>query len=208
MASSSSTLIPVVDTEEIRRRREQSDRASREIGNRLLQGWTMLADECPNPTCYGVPLVRPPGGRDSRRAYLSAECVICGADVDSSGRTQTKGNNQSAGVEASSTIIPTASDPAKTGSEIATQDSLPQLTDTDKTFHVLKESSKSLQATLHSLSTRLASLSAGSTMDPTSICSTADAMLKVTQALSQVKELERSELQYAYRNLNPSRSTR
>ena len=30
----------------------------------------MLADECPNERCYGVPLVRPPlvGGRDPRKA--------------------------------------------------------------------------------------------------------------------------------------------
>jgi len=35
----------------------------------------MLAEECPNSTCFGVPLVRPPkvgGGKDSRK-----ECVIC-----------------------------------------------------------------------------------------------------------------------------------
>lgn len=32
-------------------------------------GWAMLADECPNVDCYGVPLVRPPraGGRDPRK---------------------------------------------------------------------------------------------------------------------------------------------
>lgn len=53
-------FIPVTDTEGLISRREQSDRASREIGTRLLQGWAMLADECPGPTCYGVPLVRPP----------------------------------------------------------------------------------------------------------------------------------------------------
>ena len=41
-------------------RRAQSDLASAEIGRRLLQGWAMLADECPNDTCYGVPLLRPP----------------------------------------------------------------------------------------------------------------------------------------------------
>lgn len=49
-----------LDTEQITRRRAQSDTASAEIGRRLLQGWTMLADECPRSTCYGIPLVRPP----------------------------------------------------------------------------------------------------------------------------------------------------
>lgn len=47
-------------TQEQLARREQSDRAAQEIGSKLLQGWTMLGDECPNPTCYGVPLVRAP----------------------------------------------------------------------------------------------------------------------------------------------------
>jgi hypothetical protein len=64
-------LQPVIDTEDILRRRQQSDRASAEIGSRLLKGWAMLADECPGPECYGVPLVRPPkpgGGKDPRKA--------------------------------------------------------------------------------------------------------------------------------------------
>jgi len=63
-------LHPIIDTDAILRRRQQSDRASTEIGNRLLNGWAMLADECPNPECYGVPLVRPPkpgGGKDARK---------------------------------------------------------------------------------------------------------------------------------------------
>ena len=63
-------LHPIVDTDAILHRRQQSDRASAEIGNRLLNGWAMLADECPNLGCYGVPLVRPPkpgGGKDPRK---------------------------------------------------------------------------------------------------------------------------------------------
>lgn len=57
---SSPTFAPPVETEDMIRRRQQSDQASTEIGKRLLKGWTMLADECPNTRCYGVPLVRPP----------------------------------------------------------------------------------------------------------------------------------------------------
>ena len=63
-------LHPILDTDTILRRREQSDRASTEIGSRLLKGWAMLADECPNSECYGVPLVRPPkpgGGKNPRK---------------------------------------------------------------------------------------------------------------------------------------------
>jgi len=70
-------LPPIPDTDFILRRRQQFDRASTEIGNRLLKGWAMLADECPSAECYGIPLVRPPkpgGGKDPRK-----ECVICGA---------------------------------------------------------------------------------------------------------------------------------
>lgn len=58
------------ETEEARRRREQSDAATAEIGKRLLGGWAMLADVCPNTQCYGIPLVRPPmagGGKDPRK---------------------------------------------------------------------------------------------------------------------------------------------
>lgn len=69
-ALSSPTFAPPIDTAETLRRRQQSDAASSEIGKRLLKGWAMLADECPNPRCYGVPLVRPPlagGGKDPRK---------------------------------------------------------------------------------------------------------------------------------------------
>ncbi|KAF9006460.1 hypothetical protein BDQ17DRAFT_284785 [Cyathus striatus] len=81
---------PPPETEHSRRRREQSDRASSEIGKRLLKGWAMLADECPNLDCYGVPLVRRPkagGEKDPRK-----ECVICESiyltEVDWAGREQ------------------------------------------------------------------------------------------------------------------------
>ncbi|KAF9515436.1 hypothetical protein BS47DRAFT_785945 [Hydnum rufescens UP504] len=68
-------LLPV--TEDILQRRAQSDRASTEIGQRLLQGWAMLADGCPNPACYGVPLVRPPKRLDEGNSGAK-ECVVCG----------------------------------------------------------------------------------------------------------------------------------
>jgi len=67
---SSPVFATPVDTEESIRRRQQSDTASAEIGKRLLKGWAMLADECPNARCYGVPLVRPPKaghGKDPRK---------------------------------------------------------------------------------------------------------------------------------------------
>lgn len=50
-------------TPETLRRRAQSDRASSEIGARMLKGWAMLSDECINDDCWAIPLVRPPRAR-------------------------------------------------------------------------------------------------------------------------------------------------
>jgi Sjogren's syndrome/scleroderma autoantigen 1 (Autoantigen p27) len=69
-ALSSPTFAPPPNPQELARRRAQSDMASAEIGKRMLRGWAMLAEECPNDSCYGVPLVRPPmagGGKDPRK---------------------------------------------------------------------------------------------------------------------------------------------
>lgn len=46
--------------QEVRKRdsqREQSERASRLMGEKMLQGWAMLQDPCPNPICNGVSLI-------------------------------------------------------------------------------------------------------------------------------------------------------
>lgn len=59
-APSSPVFAPILDTADLMRRRQQSDTASAEIGRRMLKGWAMLADECPNSQCYGIPLVRRP----------------------------------------------------------------------------------------------------------------------------------------------------
>lgn len=75
-APSSPTFAPIMDPTEVLRRRQQSDTASAEIGKRMLKGWAMLADECPGPDCYGIPLVRPPkagGSIDPRKASTSTQ---------------------------------------------------------------------------------------------------------------------------------------
>ncbi|OJA16999.1 hypothetical protein AZE42_00581 [Rhizopogon vesiculosus] len=72
---SSPTFAPPVDTEDTIRRRQQSDQASAEIGKRLLKGWAMLGEECPNIRCYGIPLVRPP--KTGEEKDPRKECVIC-----------------------------------------------------------------------------------------------------------------------------------
>ncbi|KAG0327544.1 hypothetical protein BGZ99_007382 [Dissophora globulifera] len=50
--------------------REQSARASRLMGQKMLQGWTMLQETCPNLACNGVPLMR---SREKKEL-----CVLCG----------------------------------------------------------------------------------------------------------------------------------
>jgi len=76
--------LPPPETEELLHRRAQSDQASAEIGRRLLQGWTMLADECPRSTCYGIPLVRPPRSKDGTISKTK-ECVVCGTNYNPDG---------------------------------------------------------------------------------------------------------------------------
>lgn len=53
-------VLPRVDSATAQARRAQSDAASTEIGAKLLQGWTLLGDECSNPTCFGIPLMQAP----------------------------------------------------------------------------------------------------------------------------------------------------
>ncbi|KAF8741114.1 hypothetical protein AX14_005716 [Amanita brunnescens Koide BX004] len=206
-------FIPVTDTEGLISRREQSDRASREIGTRLLQGWAMLADECPGPTCYGVPLVRPPKVGNDKNPRK--ECVICGvsyiSEVDLNGRQRltplnaVNQNSDSTRAEtthgSSSQVVPTVADViAHDAAAQFTTSSFPQLMDGSygrmEILQVLDKSSKSLQSALRTLSSQLETLSRQDIpANSPSIGSTADAILKVTEALSQVRQLEQSERQ-------------
>lgn len=55
----------------------QADKAAGSISSLLLQGYSLLGDNCPNPICRGIPLVGYPkkkdGTKDGRRM-----CVSCG----------------------------------------------------------------------------------------------------------------------------------
>ncbi|KAJ3104167.1 hypothetical protein HDU96_009014 [Phlyctochytrium bullatum] len=64
------SLPPLQDAEGALRRRAASDRASRLMGQRLLNGWAMLAESCESPSCLevGVPLMR--------RGAVTL-CVLC-----------------------------------------------------------------------------------------------------------------------------------
>ncbi|KAF9349071.1 hypothetical protein BGX34_002067 [Mortierella sp. NVP85] len=48
----------------------QQERISRLMGQKMVQGWTMMHETCPNPACNGVPLMR---SREKKEC-----CVGCG----------------------------------------------------------------------------------------------------------------------------------
>ncbi|KAJ7937131.1 hypothetical protein B0H13DRAFT_199310 [Mycena leptocephala] len=211
---SSPVFAPPVETEESRRRREQSDEASAAIGQRLLKGWAMLADECPNARCFGVPLVRPPkagGEKDPRK-----ECVICKTvyitEVDWAGRerlvpedskqvptpvTGNKGKVRELEIEDPKSRAlhqkpssATLQDPPAiihASGQIAAS-----LMQANTMLSTLDESAQGLESTLRALSGRLTSLTAGQS-DLSSIGSVADTISKVVHALGQVKQLQWAE---------------
>ncbi|KAG1351255.1 hypothetical protein G6F62_003039 [Rhizopus arrhizus] len=65
-----------------RQRREQSSKASQLIGQKMLQKWALLNENCPNDTCYAIPLIRHP---TSKQMY----CVICEKFIMTKEDTQT-----------------------------------------------------------------------------------------------------------------------
>ncbi len=75
--SSYDTLLPPQPT-------SQSDRASSLIGNLLLRGYSLLAENCTNSTCRGIPLVGHPRKRGETHSEKT-ECVICGSVYDVGG---------------------------------------------------------------------------------------------------------------------------
>nr|GAT54056.1 predicted protein [Mycena chlorophos] len=176
------------ETEQSRRRREQSDAASAAIGQRLLKGWAMLAEECPASTCFGVPLVRPPkvGGEKDPRM----ECVICGSvylsEVDAAGRESLVVQNQThaaseppAAVPVQAPIVPQPSPPSSQPPAV--------LPSTAKT--ALEQSASSLEDALRVLTSRLTTLTAGQA-DSSSIANAADAITKIVQALTQLNDVQ------------------
>ncbi|KAI0676830.1 hypothetical protein C8Q78DRAFT_48192 [Trametes maxima] len=225
-------LVPIMDTAELLRRRQQSDTASAEIGKRMLRGWAMLADECPNLNCYGIPLVRPPKVQatiDPRK-----ECVICGIvyvdekdmlgqdrlvpvqSMSSPANTHRPPVPVPSGTSSSQVLGDKGKGRARSGTPPSPDNGhngqyyLPQLQPTaasherpqpkvptprTTTASALEVSARSLEHSLLALSTRLDSLSGGPILDPAPIAQTADAIAKVSQALTQVKQLLWSEEQ-------------
>ncbi|KAG1779806.1 hypothetical protein EV702DRAFT_965449 [Suillus placidus] len=222
-ALSSPTFAPPIDTEETIRRRQQSDRASAEIGKRLLKGWAMLGDECPNIRCYGVPLVRPPKGGDERDPRK--ECVICGTvyvtDVSEGWQRLVPAPpaieaGSSSGVGNSMSSAPMTLGSRDKGKAVMRNipSQVPKVllpaqirVDLDPSLrhYFLRQSRQSvpsinavtahspaqaLKLSLDALSQRLAQIcETANQMDVVSIASAADAINKVAQALSQVRQL-------------------
>jgi hypothetical protein len=174
----------------------------------------MLGEECPNETCYGIPLVRPPKSgidKDSRK-----QCVICGnlytTVTDSTGReTLTLFNVPSISPKLTQSQRHDFVEQFQASSEPTTaqRSSMPRLNQHLQASQltpsptplilgasldiVLDESSQALQISLQSLSRWLTALSSPSTPNLASIGGTADAIGKVTTALAQVRQLQRSD---------------
>ncbi|KAG1753951.1 uncharacterized protein EDB91DRAFT_1043169 [Suillus paluster] len=200
-ALSSPTFAPPIDTEETIRRRQQSDQASAEIGKRLLKGWAMLGEECPNIRCYGIPLVRPPKvgeDKDPRK-----ECVICGTvyvtDVTEGWQRLVPappaiGAGSSAGASNSMSSAPRTSGSRDKGKAVmgSIPSQVPEHASVPSINAVTAYSpAQALKLSLDAMSQRLAQICGNaSQMDVISIASAADAINKVAQALSQVRHLE------------------
>ncbi|KZW03980.1 hypothetical protein EXIGLDRAFT_758290 [Exidia glandulosa HHB12029] len=193
------------DTPEMIARRETTDRASAEIGRRLLQGWAMLGDECPNESCYGTPLMRPPPVSASAGKNPRKECVVCGRAYVSERDAPAVAASASAHVPARDDPVdpPVPAGPIEVAPALQ-QQQLPSTisTSTTRAAHSsqdnkpslasLRSAADSLDAALQRTASHLASLSAstGPSLDVRAIGETADAMAKVAEALGKVRELQ------------------
>ncbi|KAH6914988.1 hypothetical protein BKA70DRAFT_561679 [Coprinopsis sp. MPI-PUGE-AT-0042] len=200
------SFAPPPETEESRRRRAQSDRASEELGRRLLRGWAMLGEECPSSGCYGVPLMRPPNKGDERSP--NKECVICGNiyTTDAAGHLVS-----TSAPETSAATLPLPSSSRRdTIEQLPTTRSVAPHPDPSKSIHaaahapsrgvvsvplpvLLSETSTSLQFTLGSLSTNLTTLAPSSFQNPEAISRAANAISEVAQALRHVEQLRKDQ---------------
>ncbi|KIO12874.1 hypothetical protein M404DRAFT_124255 [Pisolithus tinctorius Marx 270] len=207
---SSPTFAPPAETEETRRRRQQSDNASTEIGKRLLKGWTMLGEECPNSRCYGIPLVRPPtknGVKDTRK-----ECVACGtvymneSDAEALQRlTPTSSSAEHASAHLTGgpglSIIASAVAPISPEVCVFADCFSPMVLNMPSAFtasyarsHPPNTGTRPLQLALGVLSEKLTlACTAPSLVDLSSVAATSDAINKVAQALGQVNRLRQQD---------------
>jgi len=201
----SPTFAPLPPTAETLRRRQQSDAAAAQIGSRLLKGWAMLADECPNSNCFGIPLVRPP--QAGYEKSTKKECVACGTVYIDEGHGLVITNTN-----ANALAIDLATRDNSTGSMLQSDEKRPERhsslispprrqdskntlpasmgLQSQSTFASLDSAAASLDLSLRSLSKRLAVQSSSTDgMDVMSIGSTADAMGKVLSVMERIQNL-------------------
>ncbi|EJD53824.1 hypothetical protein AURDEDRAFT_141792 [Auricularia subglabra TFB-10046 SS5] len=181
-----------VETPEMIARREQSDRASAEIGRRLLQGWAMLGDECPNPTCYGVPLMRPPPTSSSSGKNPRMECVVCErvyiAPKDAAGLA----------IPAAPEELPKSEDAGHSPAPVPPQPPQQEAAAAPDTApppaavpcSALSETTNSLETALQRMSSQFAAMTERTPLDTRAIGETADAISKTIDALSRVRQLQ------------------
>ncbi|KAF8708330.1 Sjogren's syndrome/scleroderma autoantigen 1 (Autoantigen p27), partial [Rhizoctonia solani] len=205
-------------SEETLRRRAQSDRASTEIGNRMLKGWAMLAEECPNDSCWAIPLVRFPRARPGAEPDPRKECVICGtiyvnnengqlvAQRATPSRTTTAPQPQSNPVRATNvptpqpiprTITPKASSlnttipPPSIVGPSTTADRTPVVQNIPKApaASLFGSAEEALSGALEALSQRLVQVSLGTDINTKQIRDTAETMETVMRALDTARKL-------------------
>lgn len=165
----------------------------------------MLAEECGNARCYGVPLVRPPkvgGGKDVRKV-----CVICSStyvtEVDAQGWERLVPYDVRPS-ESSVVDVPRAESIASSSATPSRAQMMGQPAKTTPfaaptmnqgAGSTLDASSQSLELALTALSTRLTMLSSSAAgLDVKAIAETADAIGRTAAALAQVRELKKVEL--------------
>lgn len=84
-------VLPTLDPQVQSVRKAQTDRASAQLAQKMLQGWTLLGEECSNESCHSVPLMRRPpvklakkDGEDNapvtRLVDPRRHCVMCQRD--------------------------------------------------------------------------------------------------------------------------------
>ncbi|KAG8748497.1 hypothetical protein FRC10_003630 [Ceratobasidium sp. 414] len=203
------------------RRRAQSDRASSEIGARMLKGWAMLSDECINEDCWAIPLVRPPRARPGAQPDPRKECVVCGTvyttdengelvaqptptargnAASSSGPQRPKGTPAEPSTKIAETTVQDV--PREQSASVAPQaqilvDAL--LSNSTSAFNTAPtgataflSATEALQGALDSLSQHLTQITVASNMDVKQVKDTAEAMEAVMRSLNTAQQLSGS----------------
>ncbi|KAJ2006815.1 hypothetical protein GGI04_001746 [Coemansia thaxteri] len=180
-------------------KREQSDMASRLIAKRMLQGWALIDQSCPNETCNSVPLVQ---DRDKMQ-----QCVICeqqymdeaayvkkyGASPKTLPGSSVELANNSATLQAqaprSPTLLVPYSPPTTTPAKAAVCSTEAKMISAERTREMetpVVMAMSALEAKLAQLSARLAG-----TTDCKKICAISKAMGACANAIRECQALKR-----------------